>query len=58
VVEKKAVGFLAALISHPDVIIKRNVCKSLGNIASHSNDLAQDVVEAEIFPRIFQCLKD
>lgn len=24
----------------------------------HSIDLAEDVVEAEIFPRIFNCLKD
>lgn len=58
VVDEKAVGFLAALISHSDTSIKRNVCKSLSHIASHSIDLAEHVVEAEIFPRIFNCLKD
>ncbi len=34
------------------------VCSCLGQIAKHSVDLAEVVVEAEIFPRILHCLKD
>ena len=34
------------------------VCSCLAQIAKHSVDLAEVVVEAEIFPRILHCLKD
>ena len=34
------------------------VCSCLSQIAKHSVDLAEVVVEAEIFPRILHCLKD
>lgn len=34
------------------------VCLCLGQIAKHSVDLAEVVVEAEIFPDILTCLKD
>jgi len=49
---------LASLISHPDPQLKRNVCSCLAQIAKHTVDLAEVVVEAEIFPRILNCLKD
>jgi len=52
------VPYLAALISHPDAQLKRYVCQCLAQIAKHTVDLAEVVVEAEIFPRIFNCLKD
>ena len=34
------------------------VCNALAQIAKHSVDLAEVVVEAEIFPNILNCLKD
>ena len=36
----------------------QQVCSCLGQIAKHSVDLAEVVVEAEIFPKILTCLKD
>lgn len=33
------------------------VCSALGQIAKHSVDLAEVVVEAEIFPKCLTCLK-
>jgi len=49
---------LAALVSHPDPVLKRFVCAALAQIARHTNDLAEVVVEHQIFPKIFKCLKD
>ena len=57
-VDQGAVPYLAALIAHPDAHLKRQVCSCLGQIAKHTVDLAEVVVEAEIFPRILNCLKD
>lgn len=37
---------------------KRKVCCCLGQIAKHSVDLAEVVVEAEVFPNILKCLRD
>jgi hypothetical protein len=34
------------------------VCAALAQIAKHSVELAETVVEAEIFPKILSCLKD
>lgn len=56
--DQGAVPYLAALISHPDAQLKRYVCQCLAQIAKHTVDLAEVVVEAEIFPRILNCLKD
>lgn len=33
------------------------VCSALGQIAKHSVDLAEVVVEAEVFPKCLTCLK-
>lgn len=33
------------------------VCSALGHIAKHSADLAEVVVEAEVFPKCLTCLK-
>ena len=38
--------------------LKRQVCAALGQVAKHSVDLAETVVEAEVFPAILACLKD
>merc|ERR1712199_130746 len=45
-------------ISHVDAPLKRQAAADLAQIAKHSVDLAEVVVEAEIFPRILHCLKD
>jgi hypothetical protein len=37
---------------------RAQVCSCLGQIAKHSVDLAEVVVEAEIFPKMLTCLKD
>merc|ERR1712083_260133 len=57
-VDAGAVSLLAKDISHNDAPLKRQVCSCLAQIAKHSVDLAEVVVEAEIFPRILNCLKD
>lgn len=38
--------------------LKRQVCSCLSQVAKHSIDLAEVVVEAEVCPKIFVCLKD
>jgi hypothetical protein len=38
--------------------LKRQVCSALAQTAKHSVDLAEVVVEAEIFPKVLACLKD
>lgn len=50
--------FLAALIPHVDVQIKRQVCCCLANIAKHEVELAEEVVNADLFPKILYRLKD
>ena len=45
------------LIQHPDNKLVRQVCSALAQIAKHSVDLAENIVEAEIFPKIFSLLK-
>jgi hypothetical protein len=58
VVDAGAVPFLSALIPHPDAQLKRQVCSCLANISKHAVELAEVVVEAEIFPKILYRLKD
>ena len=58
VVDNGAVTYLAAMIIHPDAALKRHVLQCLSQIAKHTVDLAEVVVEAEIFPKIFTVLKD
>lgn len=40
-----------------DPKLKRQVCCALAQIAKHSVDMAEVVVEAEVFPKILTCLK-
>lgn len=56
-VDAAAVTYLAPLIVHPDAKLKRQVASALAQIAKHSVDLAEVVVEAEIFPNFLNCLK-
>ncbi|CAN0167607.1 unnamed protein product, partial [Hapterophycus canaliculatus] len=58
VVDAGAGAYLSPLIMHPDSKLKRQVCCCLGQIAKHSVDLAEVVVEAEVFPNILKCLRD
>jgi len=58
VVDAGAVAYLAPLIQSVDGKLKRHVCACLAQIAKHSVELAEVVVEAEIFPKILTCLKD
>jgi hypothetical protein len=46
------------MVQHEDAKLKRQVCACLAQIAKHEVDLAEVVVEAEIFPSILRCLKD
>merc|ERR1711976_586671 len=46
------------MILNPDAKLKRQVFSALSQIAKHSVDLAEMVVEAEIFPAVLTCLKD
>ena len=46
------------MILNPDAKLKRQVFSALSQISKHSVDLAEMVVEAEIFPAILTCLKD
>ena len=39
-------------------VLQRQVFSALSQIAKHSVDLAEMVVEAEIFPAVLTCLKD
>jgi len=51
------VAYLAPLIVSQDAKLKRQVCSALAQIAKHSVDLAEVVVEAEVFPKLLTCLK-
>ena len=58
VVDAGAVPFLTQLINHQDAQLKRQVCSCLANIARHTQDLADNVVNNDIFPKILYKLKD
>ena len=52
-----AVAYLSPLVLNQDPKLKRQVCCALAQIAKHSVDMAEVVVEAEVFPKILTCLK-
>lgn len=43
-----AIPHLAALISHTDAKLKRQVCSCLSQISKHNVDLAESVVESNV----------
>ena len=57
VVDAGAIAHLANLTLNPDAKLKRQVFSALSQISKHSVELAEMVVEAEIFPNILTCLK-
>ncbi len=57
VVDAGAVAHLAGLISSQDAKLKRQVFSALSQISKHSVDLAEMVVEAEVFPAVLTSLK-
>lgn len=52
-----AVAYIAPLVLNQDPKLKRQVCCALAQIAKHSVDMAEVVMEAEMFPKILTCLK-
>lgn len=52
-----AVPLLAPLVVSPEARLRRNACCALAQIAKHSMDLAEVVVEADLFPRVLTSLK-
>ena len=57
VVDAGAIAHLASLISSSDAKLKRQVYSALSQISKHSVDLAEMVVEAEIFPAVLTSLR-
>lgn len=53
-----AIGHLASLISNPDARLRRQLFSALSQLSKHSIELAEMVVEAEIFPGVLAYLKD
>ena len=49
---------LPPLLSNPDAKLRRQVCSALSQIAKHTIDLAETVVDGDIFPNVLSCLKD
>ena len=45
------------MILNPDSKLKRQVLSAFAQISKHSVELAELVVEAEIFPAVLTCLK-
>ena len=45
-------------MANPDAKLRRQVCSALSQIAKHTVDLAETVVDGEIFPNVLNCLKD
>jgi hypothetical protein len=58
VVDAGAVLLLAKDISNTDAQLKRQVSSCLSQIAKHTVELAEVVVEADVLPQILECLKD
>lgn len=50
--------FIAPLLSNTNAKLRRQVCSALFQIAKHTVDLAETVVDGDIFPQVLACLKD
>ena len=46
------------LLIHKDFQLKRQICACLAQIAKHRQELAEEIVNNNIFPKIFSLLKD
>lgn len=46
------------MLASTDAKLKRQVCSALSQISKHTVDLAETVIDGEIFPTILNCLKD
>ncbi|ORY23189.1 ARM repeat-containing protein [Rhizoclosmatium globosum] len=58
VVDANTIPFIAPLLGNPDAKLRRQVCSALSQISKHTVDLAETVVDGEIFPNVLNCLKD
>merc|ERR1711881_543315 len=52
-----ASAHLAQMILNPDAKLRRQILSALAQISKHSVELAELVVEAEVFPGVLTCLK-
>jgi len=51
-------NFLSSVLEPlPEVGVTLQVCTALAQVAKHSVDLAEAVVEAEVFPKVLTCLQ-
>lgn len=57
-VDANTISFIAPLLSNPDAKLRRQVCSALSQIAKHTIDLAETVVDGDIFPNVLTCLRD
>jgi hypothetical protein len=57
-VDANTIAFIAPLLSNPDAKLRRQICSALSQIAKHTVDLAETVVDGEIFPEALNCLRD
>ncbi|KAJ1549154.1 Sperm-associated antigen 6 [Cladochytrium tenue] len=56
--DSNSVTFIAPLLANTDSKLRRQVCSALSQISKHSVDLAETVVDGEVFPGVLNCLKD
>ena len=57
VVDAGAIAHLAQLVGSNDAKLKRQLFSALSQVAKHTVELAEMVVEAEIFPNVLTSLK-
>ena len=57
VVDSGAIAHLAQLVGSSDAKLKRQIFSALSQISKHSLELAEMVVEAELFPAVLISLK-
>ena len=57
VVDAGAIAHLAQLVGSKDAKLKRQLFSALSQVAKHTVELAEMVVEAEIFPSVLSSLK-
>ena len=57
VVDAGAIAHLAQLVGSKDAKLKRQLFSALSQVAKHTVELAELVVEAEIFPSVLSSLK-
>jgi len=57
VVDADTIHFITMYITQLDNKLQRQICSCLAHIAKHNIDLAESVVDMDILPNIFICMK-